>query len=598
MKTRKSTMFVLLTILIFAISASAQDIHQAVQRGDIETIKALLKKNPELVNAKDRNGIPPLSIAAGYRFLDIVKFLIDNDADVNAKDNSGNTPLLYTIFNRNNAIAEALLSNGADVNFRNNTGISPLLKAVSFGNLDLAEFLLNSGAEIDVKGEEGSQMLESAVNSGFIRLIDHLLEKGIKINVKSTEGNAFLHAAAQCGHNGLVNLLIDEGADVRSLNKKGGTLLHSAAIGDMTELMKLMINKGTDVNARNKFSLTPLHKASYMGNKEAIELLIENRAEINIKSNDGTTPFHFASEEGHKEIVELLVTKGADNSPKKFPVLTGKYFGQKPPGMTPEIFTPGIISNDHSQDFAGTFSPDGAEFFFTRRKTGPDQRNWYTKIKNGVWTEPQLAPFTYDAFEFEPHISPDGKKLFYGSRRPKPDSSELNNSSDIWFVEKTETGWSEPQYLTPVINDVMPMYMSAALDGTLYYTNNSDRGICKSELVNDEYTAPERLPDEINYLPAAHPYIAPDESFLIFDARPTNDVMDDPDIFISFHNPDGSWTKAVTIEDQVSSGNNELAASVSPDGKYLFFESNRIGSMNIYWVDAKIIDILKAKIVK
>ena len=53
-----------------------------------------------------------------------------------------------------------------------------------------------------------------------------------------------------------------------------------------------------------------------------------------------------------------------------FPVLTGPHLGQEPPGITPELFAPGIISTKDNIEFAGTFSPDLKEFFFTRRKNG------------------------------------------------------------------------------------------------------------------------------------------------------------------------------------------------------------------------------------
>jgi hypothetical protein len=50
-----------------------------------------------------------------------------------------------------------------------------------------------------------------------------------------------------------------------------------------------------------------------------------------------------------------------------FPVLKGPYLGQKPPGMTPEIFAPGIISTGHSERIAA-FTPDGKYFFFTSNR--------------------------------------------------------------------------------------------------------------------------------------------------------------------------------------------------------------------------------------
>jgi len=47
---------------------------------------------------------------------------------------------------------------------------------------------------------------------------------------------------------------------------------------------------------------------------------------------------------------------------------------------------------------------------------------------------------------------------------------------------------------------------------------------------------------------------------------------------------------------EINSNANELCPSVSPDGKYLFYESSRNDDvMNIYWADAKIIRDLRPK---
>ena len=46
-----------------------------------------------------------------------------------------------------------------------------------------------------------------------------------------------------------------------------------------------------------------------------------------------------------------------------FSLLKGPYLGQKPPGMTPEIFAPGIISTNLDERIAA-FTPDGKEFYF------------------------------------------------------------------------------------------------------------------------------------------------------------------------------------------------------------------------------------------
>jgi len=49
-------------------------------------------------------------------------------------------------------------------------------------------------------------------------------------------------------------------------------------------------------------------------------------------------------------------TQEVQKSEADFSQLIGPYLGQKPPGMTPEVFAPGIVSTD-SYEFACCFSP-------------------------------------------------------------------------------------------------------------------------------------------------------------------------------------------------------------------------------------------------
>jgi hypothetical protein len=126
-------------------------------------------------------------------------------------------------------------------------------------------------------------------------------------------------------------------------------------------------------------------------------------------------------------------------------------------------------------------------------------------------------------------------------------------------------------------------------DDTIYFTSKG--GIHRSAFTSSGYGKIEKLGDSINAGPAVHPFIAPDESYLIFDGRDRPDGFGGWDLYISFRNNDGSWTEAKNMGEEINSSSNELCASVSPDGKYLFYESSRHDDvMNIYWVNAKIFD--------
>ena len=267
--------------------------------------------------------------------------------------------------------------------------------------------------------------------------------------------------------------------------------------------------------------------------------------------------------------------------------LSGAYFGQQLPNDKPEIFAPGIISTA-SIEYGGTFSPDGEEFFFTRRNEENKFNNkiFYLKSTNGTWSEPRPTSIYNNISEFEPHISPDGKILYFASTRKKPFS--FRRKGEIWKIEKTKSGWTKPEYLKSIINNNFGRSVTSTTDRTLYFTAyvNNTYGIYRSENVNSIQQEPELLPLEINYLvDVSHPFIAPDESYLLFDSR--QEGANCTCLYISFRKENGEWTLAEKLNPDINATATEICPGISPDGKFLFF--SREG--NIYWVSTDVIKI-------
>jgi pimeloyl-ACP methyl ester carboxylesterase/Tol biopolymer transport system component len=268
------------------------------------------------------------------------------------------------------------------------------------------------------------------------------------------------------------------------------------------------------------------------------------------------------------------------------------YLGQRPPGLTPKIFAPGIVSTD-AHEFACSFTPDGTEFYFTR--TDPRMhRNqiMVTKLNNGKWTEPSVASFIENRLSFEPRMTADGKRLYFTLEKPVPGQSG-GMPMNIWYVEREGENWSEPKNPGSAFNPGKTMYISSTLDGTAYASDISagpgNMGIGMIRKVNGEYQKLERLGPPINIgKQDMHPYVAPDGSYLIFASkRPSENIKNE--LFISFKNADGSWGEPKAIDLGMQAG----CPMVSPDGKYLFFTAGERGKSDIYWVDASILNASK-----
>jgi len=277
-----------------------------------------------------------------------------------------------------------------------------------------------------------------------------------------------------------------------------------------------------------------------------------------------------------------------------FPVLKGPYLGQKLPGTRPEMFAPDIISTETHAEYGGHFSPDGREFYFTRYSPGGLAKLWATEIKDAVWTKPRVLSFM-DAFPgAESCIHPGGEKFFYVHF----DSESEGIKHDIYVVEKSETGWGVPHPLTRTELGKRRISPYVASNGNLYFSGDFDspgqKDIYCSRLIDGVYATPHNLGPSVNSdYHEEHVYVSPDERCILFDSyRP--DVYGKSDIYFSYRMKDGTWSKAQNLGPTVNSEHYDWYPIVTPDGKCLIFSRTlSSGKINLYWVDAKIIENLK-----
>jgi hypothetical protein len=270
------------------------------------------------------------------------------------------------------------------------------------------------------------------------------------------------------------------------------------------------------------------------------------------------------------------------------PTIKNPYLGQKPPGLTPIPFAPGLVSTE-IYEYASAFSSDMKAFYFVRRGEENITSTFYEykyNETNDEWEKSVLA----SPWIGRPVISPDGQTMHLGDR----------------YLKKTKTGWSKRQNLEPpvVSNDSMYiMRLSSSANGT-YYFDTYKKGdvtfpIRYSRLINGKHEEPKALPKTINtgtFL--SHPFIAPDESYLLWDAEKESGYGE-ADIYISFKQKDGTWCNGINLGEAINTDAWEASASITPDGKYLFFSRN-VGSdtfenIDIFWVDAQIIETLRPK---
>lgn len=417
--------------------------------------------------------------------------------------------------------------------------------------------------DLHVLDDRGRSLLHWAVGCNQLEVFDNLIERGIKINKKDRDGYTSLYTAVQFNRNSLLDKLIilQENEDWKS--QQGASLLERAILDQNLSYVQKLIKNGVDIEILNK---------------------------------RGSSPLELSRRIGAQEISQWLISKGADEAKTRTFTMKGEYMGQTLPGLERKLFAPNFISTEE-YEYGSIFSSDGTEFYYAVAKNNkPIIR--YTSLKDGEWSQPETI-LSHEKYGYnDPFLSPDENRLYFISKRTL-DGIDAKEDHDIWYVEKQGEGWSEPINAGTNINsEDNEYYISFTETGTMYFASNvnapkgrkrSDQDIYYSTFTNGEFQEAIPLGDSINtenY--EADVFIAPDESYLIFcSTRPEG--LGRGDLYISYKNTDGSWSKAVNMGESVNTEYHELCPFVTTDGEYLMFTSNE----DIYWISTDIIDQIR-----
>ena len=248
---------------------------------------------------------------------------------------------------------------------------------------------------------------------------------------------------------------------------------------------------------------------------------------------------------------------------------------------TPRLFGENVLSTP-DDEFGGQFSPDGNTLWFS--KSVPRfhlDTIFQSHYRDGRWSEPEIAAFSGIWHDYDPSITPDGRRLYFISDRPRADGKP-RHGYDIWYLDRTDGGWGEPKNAgAPLNGEWSSHYASVAANGNLYFTSDrpGSKGyldVWMSSFVDGHYAEPVNLGAEINGEQWANfeVYVAPDESYLIVSAYGHADTLGDCDLYVSYRR-DGAWLPLQHPGAPLNSAARDYTARVSPDGRYLFFTSER-----------------------
>lgn len=251
---------------------------------------------------------------------------------------------------------------------------------------------------------------------------------------------------------------------------------------------------------------------------------------------------------------------------------------------TPRVFAPDVVSTPHLEHSAPTFSPDQREAFWSlwHRPGGgaPQVIMRSTRMVDGDWSAPLVAPFSGEFSDGSPSLSPDGTRLYFDSNRPCSGSGPANDVSDIWYVERQDEGWGPPRPLAlvhryPEIQ--FAVQPSVAGEGTLYFvghlpTAHNGIGVYVTRPAAGGFARPEALGPEVNPPGTLNwtPFVDRNERYLLFSSNRPGGRDAFGDLYCSVADGVGGWSHPLPLE-PLNTDAQERFPSLSPDGQQLFF---------------------------
>ena len=241
-----------------------------------------------------------------------------------------------------------------------------------------------------------------------------------------------------------------------------------------------------------------------------------------------------------------------------------------------EIFGRGTVSTE-APEFAASFTPDGRHVFFNRASADRQRLTIMTATRAtraapDAWSAPVVAPFSGTFRDVDPFVTPDGRRLYFSSDRPRGGGTP--GAFATWFVERTESGWGPPiDPGAPLNSTAGEVFVSSARDGTVLFT--SSRLGAAQVFTSREIDGQWHTPVAISFggrTDGGNPAIAPSGRFVILVVVPSGGSSD---LYVSCRAGD-TWSAPRAL-DVVNSRFADFAPNVDASETFLSFTSERPG---------------------
>lgn len=282
----------------------------AFLRSNTEIIRHLIDLNAD-VNYKDEKGNTLLHLSAEQANIDNVKMLVEEfNADIEAKNNLGETPLMFAATSKNILVIEYLVLSDINIDAINNKGESALFYSLENRSLNNFILLLNNGANPNLKSNTNTTLLIAAAKKNQIDAVNYLLDNNAKYDaVNDLKESAFEFIITNQNRNfDLVDRFLDAGADINMRDKRyNKSLMFFAIEQENLKRIKALHERGSNIDPRDSKG----YRAD-VDDSKIIMYLIENGADINALDDRHDSYICVAVNENDLQLAHYLITKDID----------------------------------------------------------------------------------------------------------------------------------------------------------------------------------------------------------------------------------------------------------------------------------------------
>ncbi|XP_015508627.1 ankyrin repeat domain-containing protein 55 isoform X2 [Parus major] len=322
-------------------------VYQAAANGDVNTLTAVIREDPSILESCDREGCTPLMHAVSGRQVDTVKLLLKMGANINTQDACGRTSLSLATYLGWLEGCVSLLRNGAKQNIPDKNGRLPLHAATAEPDVRLLSLLLQQSnlSEINHQDNEGMTSLHWAAFHNRPQHTQTLLHKGADPTLVDKDFKTALHWAVQSGNRILCSIILDHWQGPSIINcddENGKTCMHIAAAAGYSDIISELAKvPKCNLQALDVDDRTPLHWAAAAGKADCVQTLLELGIDSSPRDINENTPLTYAIYCGHTACIKLLSQESSrSESVHKFPSQNNKLIKKEGRfGMLNHIFS-------------------------------------------------------------------------------------------------------------------------------------------------------------------------------------------------------------------------------------------------------------------